>query len=94
MAQTIASVASVSAVTSATTLFASTLGADAAGRLVFNDSTADLYLKFGSGATSSDFTVKIPAGGYWEAPPPVYDGLITGVWSAVNGSARCTQVSP
>lgn len=93
MAQTVAAVATVSAVTSATTLFASTLGADATSRAVFNDSTADLYLKFGSGASSSSFTVKIPAGGYWEAPPPAYDGLVTGVWSAVNGAARCTQVS-
>lgn len=93
MAQNSATVSSVSASTSAVTLFAATGGADIVGRMVFNDSTADLYLKYGAAASSTSVTVKIPAGGYWEAPPPAFDGLITGVWSSATGSARLTEVA-
>lgn len=96
MAQTTATVTSVSAAVSAVTLFAPVdveRYADSAARFVFNDSAADLYLKYGAGASSSSFTVKVPAFGFWEAPTPAFDGLITGVWSSASGAARCTEVT-
>lgn len=97
MAQTTATVSSVSASASAVTLFAAvgvgaTAGSDAENRTIFNDSTADLYVKFGATASATDFTVKIPAGGYFEFPRPVYDGLVTGIWTSATGSARLTEV--
>lgn len=70
----------------------STSGGDAVNRIVYNDSSADLCLAYGAAATTTDFTVRIPANGYWEAPQPVFDGLVTGIWSAATGSARCTEV--
>lgn len=63
------------------------------GLLVFNDSTEALYLKYGVGATTSDFTVKILGGGYWEMPSPIFTGRIDGTWGANStGAARITEL--
>lgn len=64
------------------------------GAIIYNDSSAVLYLKFGSGAAStSSYTVQIAAGGYYEFPSPVYTGACTGIWAAANGNARVTEVT-
>ena len=61
------------------------------GRTVFNDSTAVLYLKFGATASTSDYTVQIAAGGYYEFPgQPLYDGQVDALWASANGNARLT----
>lgn len=90
-------VANSRTVTSVTAAVTTTrLAAPNAGRrglLVFNDSTAVLYLKYGSTASTSSFTVKILAGGYWEMPLPIDPGQIDGVWDAANGAARVTEQS-
>lgn len=64
-----------------------------AGAYVFNDSTAALYLKYGAGASTSSFTVKLAASGYFEFPTPCYCMEVTGVWASVNGAARVTEVT-
>ena len=61
------------------------------GRTVFNDSAAVLYLKFGVTASATDYTVQIPAGGYYEFPWPVYAGEVDGIWASANGNARLTS---
>lgn len=58
---------------------------------IFNDSTDNLYVKFGSAATTSDFTVKLTAGAYFEFPLPVYLGEVTGIWDGTNGGAQITE---
>lgn len=60
------------------------------GVAVYNDSTADLYLKIGTGATTTDFTVKVPPDGYYETPYGIAGKAITGVWSAAVGAAQVT----
>lgn len=91
----------VAAATSATTLAA---GNDARVYLsVFNDSTAILYLLWGSGTPSAtNFTIKIPAQGFYELPTgpttsgnltTVWVGAIRGVWAAVNGNAYVTEAT-
>ena len=72
------------------TLLAS--NADRIGVLVFNDSTAVLYLKYGATASASSYSVKMEAGSYWEMPQPIYTGIIDGIWSAANGAARITEL--
>lgn len=62
------------------------------GLTIFNDSTASLYLKFGTTASSSSYTVKMAAGSYYEVPF-YYTGRIDGIWSAVNGDAKVTEVT-
>lgn len=82
-------VTSVAASTSSVTLAAS----NAARRMliVFNDSTATLYLKFGATASTTSFTVQVAAQGYWEMPFPAYTGIVDAVWSLATGSARVTE---
>jgi hypothetical protein len=72
------------------TLFDS--NAAAKGRMIHNDSTAVLYVKFGATATSSSYTVKMASDSYYEFPEPVYTGIVDGIWASANGSARCTEV--
>src|SRR3954466_4762841 len=54
------------------------LAANAARKsfLIFNDSTASLYVKFGATASVSSFSVKLGPGGYYESPMPVYTGIV------------------
>ncbi len=64
------------------------------GLLAHNDSPSILYLKYGATATTSSYTVKIAADGYWEMPEPIYVGIIDGIWSADStGSVRLTELT-
>ncbi len=85
-----ATVADVASSASSVGLFAASAGAY--HRFVFNDSSAILYLKYGTTASTTSYTVQIPAGGFYEFPRPIYDGPIAGVWASANGFARTTEV--
>lgn len=80
--------ASVASSGSSTALF--TANGQDNGRTVYNDSTAVLYLKFGATASTTDYTVQIAAGGYFEFPDPPYVGEVDGIWASANGNARLT----
>lgn len=60
---------------------------------ICNASTATLYVKFGWGCTLYLYSVAVPPGWYYESPLPIYQGVVSGVWTAVNGSAKVTQFS-
>ncbi len=60
------------------------------GWYVFNDSGVTVYLKFGSSASSTSFTVKLATGDYYELPHPCYSGIITGNWA--SGDIRVTEL--
>lgn len=91
VAATTATLANVTSSASNTTLQAS--NADRIGWACFNDSTAALFVKFGATASSSSFTVKIGAGGFYEMPIPIYTGIIDGIWVSANGAARVTELT-
>lgn len=57
---------------------------------VYNESTAVLFIKFGTGASSTDYTLPIAGGGYYELPIR-YTGIVTGVWESANGFAQMTE---
>jgi hypothetical protein len=61
------------------------------GRTIYNDSTSVLYVKFGTTASTTSYTVQIAAGGYFEFPIPVYGGEVDGIWAVANGNARVTS---
>lgn len=92
LVSTTSSVSSVAAsVTSVTLQAAST---DRIHWQVFNDSTSPMYLKWGAGASTTSFTAKIPAAGFYELPREKYwSGIITAVWDAATGSARVTEAT-
>lgn len=85
-----ATTASVAASATSTTVFAASSGY-VNGRAVFNDSAAVLYLKFGTTASATSYTVQVPAGGYFEFPVPVYGAEVDGIWSSATGNARVTS---
>ncbi|MEH2124173.1 hypothetical protein [Nostoc sp.] len=62
------------------------------GATIWNNSTATLYLEFGATATTSAFTAKLLAGGYYEVPFH-YTGVISGIWSAANGNALVRELT-
>lgn len=88
--KTTATLTNVTSAATSTSLLASNSAAHA--RMVFNDSTAILYLKFGTTASATSYTVQIPPGGYYEFPQPLYKGAVDGIWSAANGAARLTEM--
>lgn len=62
------------------------------GITVFNESTAILYVKLGTGATATDYTYAVPASGYYEVPFS-YTGAVTGILSANTGFAQVTELT-
>jgi len=62
------------------------------GATVQNDSTQVLYLKLGTTASTTSYTVKMVAGAYYEVPFG-YTGRIDGIWAAANGNARVTELT-
>lgn len=65
------------------------------GFTVHNESTATLYLALGSTAASlADYTAQVPPGAYYEPPAGVrFTGQVRGIWAAVNGAARVTEMT-
>ena len=62
------------------------------GVSVYNNSTQILYLKCGTTASATDFTVEMAPEEYWEAPYG-YTGRIDGIWASANGAALVTEFS-
>jgi len=81
---------SVAGATSSTSLLAS--NSSRLGATIYNDSAAALYLKLGATASTSSFSVKIAAGGYYEVPFN-YTGAIDGIWDSATGNARITELA-
>lgn len=59
--------------------------------IVYNETTAALYVKLGTGAAITDYTIKVAgSGGYFEVPIR-YLGPVSGVWDAATGYAQVTE---
>jgi hypothetical protein len=68
------------------------------GLVIVNDSTAILYVKFGSAASTTSFTYFLAGsvGGVpatLELPAVVYNGIVTGIWASATGNARVTELT-
>ena len=63
------------------------------GAYFYNDANVPLYLKYGSGASTNLFTVKIASSGFYEMPTPVYSGGIEGTWDSQAGSVKITEIT-
>ena len=86
-----ATVTSATSSTSSVTVLAA--NTERRGFVVVNDSTATLYLKFGNTSSTTSYTYKLLAGDAVESMLTPYTGLLTGIWSAVNGSAVVTELT-
>jgi hypothetical protein len=67
---------------------------DREGAVFFNDADKALYLKFGTTASATSFTIKIAAGGNFTLPAPIYTGRIDGIWETdPTGAVRITELT-
>lgn len=78
---------------SATNVTLKASNASRLGLLIYNDSTSNLFVKFGATASATSFTVLLGPGAYYEVPAPVYTGIVDGIWSSASGSARITEIT-
>lgn len=62
------------------------------GAIIYNDSTALLYVKLGTTASSSDFSKKLAQDEGWEIPYG-YTGIIHGIWGSATGAALLTEAT-
>ncbi|HNP72988.1 MAG TPA: hypothetical protein PLO33_10805 [Kouleothrix sp.] len=80
---------SVGASASSVTVLAA--NANRLGGVIYNDSTAILYLDCTGGtASSTSFSYFVAPGATVEIPAG-YTGAITGIWSSATGNARVTE---
>lgn len=60
----------------------------------YNDSTAIAFLKLGSTASSTSYTVQLVPGAYYELPTvKIYSGAIDCIWASAAGNMRITELS-
>lgn len=62
------------------------------GASIYNDSTAILYVKFGTTASTTSFNVKMFPEDYFEVPDG-YTGRIDGIWASATGAARMSELT-
>lgn len=60
---------------------------------IYNASANPLYMKMGSGAKTTDFTLMMVGSGYYEMARPIYNGQFTGVWGTADGNALITETT-
>lgn len=64
------------------------------GLILYNDSTVACYVKYGSAASATSFTVFMGPQAYWEMPIPIYTGLVAGLWTSdASGAMRATELT-
>jgi len=59
------------------------------GLSIYNDAGVVVYVKFGSTASSTSFTVKMADQSFYELPEPVYTGIVTAL--GASGDVRVTE---
>lgn len=86
-----AALTTVAAATTSVTV----LAANAARRsaILYNASTSDMYLKYGTTASSTSFTILVPSNSTVTLLGSEYAGILTGIWNTANGSMYVTETS-
>ena len=64
------------------------------GLMVYNFSTAAiLYLGIDRDATTTEFSVKMRPGSFYEMPFEYFTAKVTGIWDVAEGYAQVTEIS-
>lgn len=63
------------------------------GLLFYNDSNATQYIKLGTTASTTDFTVVMTPRAFYEVQAPIYLGQIDVISSSSNGAIQVTELS-
>jgi len=91
VAVTASTLSNVAASATSVTLLASNASRKAA--FFFNDSTSNLYLKFGATASSTSFTSIVYPNEFFQIPTPLYTGVVDGIWVTATGTVRVTELT-
>ncbi len=59
---------------------------------IYNNSMSKLYIKFGSGVSTSFFNFKMPPQSFYEPNIYTFSGDIYGVWDGTDGTALVSQL--
>ena len=62
------------------------------GLILWNDSTATVYIKLGLAVSNTDFTWRLSSQSGYELPTPIYQGDITAVWETATGAMQITEL--
>jgi hypothetical protein len=63
------------------------------GLLLYNTDANAVLIKYGTTASASSFSARIPQNYYWEMPLPTYTGRIDAIWEADGaGSLFATEL--
>lgn len=69
----------------------------ARSRILYNDGTLAAYIKFGSAATTTSFTLILQPGATYFFDAPMYNGVVHAYWNSASavgtGSIQATEVS-
>lgn len=85
------SVTSVASSATNTTLLAANANRQFAS--IYNESSKTVFIKLGTTASNTSYTILLMPNSYWEVPVD-YTGQIDAIWSAANGNARITELTP
>ena len=86
-----ATVTSVTVAVASTTILASNV--NRLGAILWNQ-TGTTFVKLGTTASSTSYTVRLAINSEWEVPTPVYTGIITGSASAATNILLATELTP
>jgi hypothetical protein len=60
---------------------------------IYNESSKQVFIKLGTTASNTSYSILLMPNSYWEVPSD-WTGEIDAIWSAANGSARITELTP
>lgn len=63
------------------------------GLIFYNDGIALQYIKFGTSASVTSFTIRLTDHSVYEVQPPLYDGQIDFISSNTDGAIQVTELS-
>lgn len=61
--------------------------------MFYNDSTGQQFIKFGTTASQTDFTVRMTTQSYYELPVPCYTGRVDVICTNSNGAIQVTELT-
>jgi len=61
--------------------------------VIVNESSKTLFVAFAATATTSAYTVAVAGNATFQGVLNDYTGIVTGIWSAVSGNARITEIT-
>ena len=88
----IASVTAINSSASSVTLLSS--NSSRQGAVFYNNSTQICYVKFGTTASSIDFTIVMDSKAIFIIDSnPIYTGRLDGIWASANGTMQVTELT-